>query len=193
MKLLKDLTIYLLTQTSCLISFKRLSNIYEVSPDIVQAYCGYIEEAFLMSSLSIGSLKAAEQQRNPKKYHVHDLGFRNIANLSTLHEKEKLIETAVYHMLSQQENEGIFYWKKVQEVDLVVREGVDFTQFIQVTYNIENRDTLKRELDALIEVHQVYPQAKKILIVSQWSDFSMEIPDFIQVIPLWRFLLNYIG
>lgn len=190
MKLLKDLTVYLLTQTSCLISFKRLANIYDVSLDVVQAYSAYIEEAFFIHSLLICSLKAAEQQRNPKKLHVHDLGFRHIANLSALLEKGKLIETSVYHVLNQQENDGIFYWKKTHEVDLVVREGVDFTKFIQVTYNVENSDTLKREIDALIEVHHHYPQAKKMLIISQWSEFSMRIPDFIQVIPLWRFLLG---
>ncbi len=187
--LLRDLAVYLFTQTSCLISYKRLANIYNVSQDIIHAYCDYIEEAFLVHFIPICSLKMADQQRNPKKLHVHDLGFRHIANLSALYEKGKLIETAVYHALNQQENDGIFYWKKTHEVDFVVRRGVDFDQFIQVTHSIENKDTLQREINALIEAHQYYPQAKKIFIVEQWGNFSDEIPDFIQVMPLWRFLI----
>lgn len=190
LSLLKDLAVYLLTQTSCLISYKRLAHIYDVSSDIIQAYCGYIEEAFLMNSLSVCSLKAAERQRNPKKIHAHDLGFRRIANFSAFADKGKIMETAVFHALNRKENDGIFYWKKNQEVDFVVKNGVDFTQFIQAAYDVENDSTLMREVNALAEVHHLYPHAEKILVLSRWTELAMDVPGYIQVMPLWRFLLN---
>lgn len=190
LNLLKDLAVYLLTQTSCLVSYKRLANIYGVSPDIIQTYTRYIEEAFLINTLSICSVKEAERQRNPKKVHAHDLGFRHISNFSTSSDKGKLVETAVFHALNQKENNGIFYWKKTQETNLVVRQGVSFTQFIQATYELENNDTLKREINALTEAHEAYPNAEKILVVSQWTKLSANIPDYIKIVPLWRFLLG---
>lgn len=190
LRLLKDLAVYLLTQTSCLISYTRLANIYDVSPNIIQTYCQYIEEAFLLNTLSICSVKEAERQRNPKKIHAHDLGFRHIANFSTSSDKGKLVETAVFHALNQKENDGIFYWKKAQETDFVVRQGVTYKQFIQATYDVENNDTLKREIKALTEAHEAYPNAEKILVVSQCAELSGELPDYIKVVPLWKFLLS---
>lgn len=191
LNLLKDLAVYLLTQTSCLVSYKRLANIYDVSPDIIQTYSRYIEEAFLTSSLSICSLKEAEKQRNPKKIHAHDLGFRRIANLSISSDKGKLIETSVFHALNQKEHDGIFYWKKNQEIDFVIKNGIDFSHFIQVAYDIENKATLNREINALIEAHSIYPNAKKTLIIAQWTELPDDIPAYIDIIPLWRFLLLY--
>lgn len=190
LKLLKDLTVYLLTQTSCLISYTRLANIYGVSADIIQTYIRYLEDAFLINTLSICSVKEAERQRNPKKIHVHDLGLRHIANFSTSSDQGKLVETAAFHALNQKENDGIFYWKKEQETDFVIRQGVNYTRFIQATYDIENNDTLKREIKALTEVHEAYPNAEKILVVSQWAELLSEIPDYIKVVPLWKFLLR---
>lgn len=190
LRLLKDLAIYLLTQTSCLISYTRLANIYAVSPDIIQTYCRYLEEAFLINTLSICSVKEAERQRNPKKIHAHDLGFRHIANFSTSSDKGKLVETAVFHALNQKENDGIFYWKKAQEADFIVRQGINYTRFIQATYNIEHNETLKRELKALTEAHEAYPNAEKTLIVSHWTELADKVPEYINVIPLWKFLLR---
>ncbi len=189
--LLKDLTIYLITQTSCRITFKRLANIYNVSQTIIQNYCSYIEESFLLSFLAIYSQKASEVNRNPKKVHCHDLGFRNIANMESTAEFGKLTETCVYNQLTRLTNDGIYYWKDKGEVDLVLREGTDLTKFIQVVYDgLENEKTLNREISSLIDAHEKFPRAEKILITAKWPQkLADNIPAFIEVIPLWRYLI----
>lgn len=192
MRLLREIAIYLLTQTSCRITYKRLAQVYDVSQSVIQNYCGYIEEAFLVNFLSIYSRKAAEINRNPKKTHCQDLGFRHIAKMSSTLELVKLIETCVYNQLSRQENDGIFYWKGLGEIDLVLREGTELTQFIQVAYDgLDDESVLTRETRSLVEAHEKYPNARKFLITATWPrNLSKNIPDFIQVIPLWHFLLG---
>ncbi len=192
MRLLKDLAIYLLTQTSCRITFKRLAQIYEVSQNIIQNYCGYIEESCLVSFLSVYSRKAAEINRNPKKTHCHDLGFRHIANMSSTLELGKLIETCVYNQLIRQENDGIYYWNDSGEIDLVLREGIEPTRFIQVTYDgLDDSNILTRETRSLIAAHEKYPEAEKLLITATWSrNLAKKMSDFIRVMPLWHFLLE---
>lgn len=189
LKLLKDLAVYLLTQTSCLITYKRLANIYNVSLDVIQAYVSYLEEAFLIHTFSICSLKSSEIQRNPRKIHIHDVGFRQIASVSTSEDKGKLIETLVYQQLQYHKDNEIFYWKKEQEIDLVIKQGIEYRYFVQVAHNVENIETLKREISALKKIHEHYPNAEKILIVAQWEK-DISAPSFINVIPLWRFLVN---
>lgn len=191
-RLLKDITIYLLTQTSCRITFKRLAQVYNVSQSVIQNYCNYIEESFLVSFLSIYSRKAAEINRNPKKVHCHDLGFRHISNMSSTLELGKLIETCVYNQLTRQENDGIYYSKDTGEVDLVLRRGTDLIQFIQVVFDgLDDDNVITRETKSLIDAHEKYPKAEKLLIIATWPrNLSKAIPNFIRVIPLWHFLLQ---
>jgi len=192
MRLLKDIAIYLLTQTSCRITYKRLAQVYDVSQSIIQNYCGYIEESFLVSFLSIYSQKAAEINRNPKKTHCHDLGFRYISNMSSTLDLGKLSETCVYNQLTCQENDGIYYWKDFGEVDLVLRMGTEPQKFIQVVYTgSDNEMVLSREIRSLVEAHEKFPKAEKLLVTTTWPrHFPKNIPKFIKVIPLWHFLLN---
>ncbi len=191
-RLLKDLAIYLLTQTSCKITFKRLAQIYSVSPSIIQDYCDYIEESFLISFISISSRKAAEINRNPKKTHCHDLGFRHIANMSSTIDFGKLVETCVYNQLNRTIHDGIYYWDENVEVDLVLRQGSELTQFIQVVYDgLDDDKILNREIRSLVDVHEKFPKAEKLLITANWPQhLEKDIPDFIRVIPLWQFLLD---
>ena len=51
---------------------------------------------------------------------------------------------------------SIFYWKNPQheEVDFVVKEGTKVKKLIQVCYNVDDIDTKKREVRALIKASQ---------------------------------------
>ena len=188
---LRNLAVYLLTQTGSLVSYQRIAKVFEVSLDLAHSYCQYLQEAFLVDWLPYYSQKAAERQRNPNKVYAIDLGLRNIVSLSASADEGHIIETAVYHALRQTDHDGIFYWKKENEVDFVIRQGVDITRVIQVTTDIEEQaHTLEREQKALVEIEQYFSEAEQSLIVGKMPKERDLKNKKIELISLLSFLLN---
>lgn len=190
---LRNLAIHLLTQTASLISFKRLANMFQVSSDLAQAYCQYLQEAFLIEFAPFYSLKAAERTRNPKKIHVIDPGFRKITSLSHSADNGRVIETLVHNELLRRKNDGIFYWKQHNEIDLLIRQGNTITHLIQIAFEgLENEKVFKREVTSLLKAKNVFKEANLFLITwdlpLNWKQ-PKETQENIHVIPLWKFLL----
>lgn len=185
---LRDLAVYLLTHSGSLVSFQRLSKIFEVSLDLARSYCKYLEEAFLVGFVPFYSRKAAERQRNPHKVYAVDLGLRNAVSLSSSEDNGHLLETAVYHALQQTKNDGIFYWKKTGEVDFAIKKANTIYDLIQVVAKITpDSQTLDREVRALAEAKEKFPQAKKSLILGEIPPQEIAL---VTMTPIWQFLLN---
>lgn len=190
---LKNIAVHALTNTSTLMSYKRLADVFQVSQELAQAYLNYLKEAFILDFLPFYSLKSSERSRNPFKVHALDLGLRRIASLSTSTDETKLIETQVHHALLQgQQGNGIFYWKDEGEIDFLIQSGVTVTQLIQVVYAGLNRpEVVQRELGGLEKALAVFPKAKASLIA--WDPNIAPTLDRypnIEIIPLWQFLLS---
>ena len=85
----------------------------------------------------------------------------------------------------------IFYFKSnEQEVDFVVKQGLDVKQLIQVTYASGKDEIEKREIRALIKASEEL-KCKNLLCIT-W-DFEGEERirrRKIKFVPLWKWLLN---
>ena len=185
---LRNIAIYLLTQTSSLISFQRLSNQFEVSLDLAKAYFSHLEQAFLVYSLPYYSLKASERVRHPQKIHAVDLGFREITQISASPDYGKLTETVVHNYL-RQKNAELYYWKSKGELDLLVREGIHVKHLMQVVYDgLDHIKTRDRELAVFAEAKKQFPKAESWIVTQHMP--KNPLPPSIRVMPLWLFLLS---
>lgn len=190
-QMLRSLAVHLLTQTASLVSFKRIAGIFDVSLDLARTYCGYLEEAFLVSFAELYSLKTAERLRHPKKVHALDTGLRNAVSMSGAPDRGRLAETVVFQSLARRANDGLYYWLGSCEVDIAVRRGNEIRQLVQVAYDLEGSEVWQRELAALAEAKQAWPLAERRLIAGRASD----LPDDLQnedaeVTHLWHFLIE---
>lgn len=188
---LRALAVHLITHTGSLVSFNRLANLFGVSTMLIQDYCQYLQETFLLELMPFFSLKIAERRRNPQKIYALDCGLRNQICLSLSPDQGKSIESIVFNTLKQRGYE-VYYWKNRGEVDFVIRQGNTIVSVIQVmAEGCNNEKTLKRELEALKEAAQSFPQAKPCLIVAE-NDISVDITGVasLHIIPLWQFLLE---
>lgn len=189
---LRNIAVHVLTNTSTLVSYKRLADIFQVSQDLAQSYITYLEEAFIIHSLSFYSLKASERTRNPFKVHALDLGLRKVASLSASMDETKLIETQVHNTLLRKKTDGIFYWKGEGEIDFLIQSGVAVSQLIQVAYAGLNRpEVAARELGGLQKAIKKFPMAKASVITWELGEvFNREQYPEIEIVPLWHFLLS---
>ncbi|HEX9737225.1 MAG TPA: AAA family ATPase [Thermoanaerobaculia bacterium] len=194
LSLLRNLAVYLLGQTASFISAERLARIFSVSSELARTYCGYLEEAFLVSFVPFYTLKTAERLRRPRKVYAVDTGLRNAVCLTGSPDHGRLMETAVHGALERVGHDGLFYWKDEVEVDFAVRRGLSVRSLIQVVgEGLEKVAVRTRELRSLERARSAFPQAERFLVAGSlpgpgsMPGEASEDPE-VRWIPLWRFL-----
>ena len=183
---LRNIAVFLITQTGCLFSINRISKLFQISLEMASNYCSFIQGSFLVDYLPYFSLKTAERNRNPQKIHVNDLGLRQIASISLSMDYGKCAETLIYQHLQRKFRNDIFYWKGEQEVDFVIRSGNAIHSILQVAYDdLDDENTRQRELMSLEKAKAEFKNAEANLIVGKVP----KSPDKLMT-PLWLFLLG---
>ncbi len=190
---LRNIAVHLLTNTSTLVTYKRIADVFQVSQDLAQAYIHHLTDAFMIKLLSFYSLKASERTRNPMKVHAIDLGLRKVASLSASMDETKLIETQVHNTLTRTKQEDLYYWKGMGEIDVLTQNGVSVTELYQVVYaGLDKPDVAERELGGLQKALKQFPQAKPFVITASVGEiFNQHQYSNINIIPLWHFLLEH--
>jgi len=199
-KQIEDLANYLISNIANEYSYNSLSKIGEIkSSHTVEKYLGYLEETFILFSLSRFSYKVKEQLASNKKIYCIDNGFIQSKAFNASHNFGALYENAVAVELKKQELNGkinFYYWKNQQqeEVDFVIKEGLKVKQLIQVCYNLESTNTNNREMRALLKASKDL-KCNNLLIINSDKEGEEEgewfgIKGKIKFIPLGKWLLE---
>lgn len=192
-KTLKDMAAYLISNYSSFISYNKLKNIFNIkSVHTIENYVSYIEESYLIFQLFSFSFKLKERLISPKKIYAIDTGMINAVSSKTFDNKSRLIENIVFLELLRVYGKETFYYKSKQqeEVDFVLKEGLKAKQLIQVCYSLDDEDTKKREIRALLKASEEM-KCKNLLVIT-WDFESEEKVDKKKIIykPLWMWLLE---
>lgn len=187
---------YLINNISNQYSFRKLANVLKFKSDVtLEKYLRYLEEAYLVFSLSGFSAKIGERLRSPKKVYTVDNGF--VASKAVQHSPDtgKLMENLIFTELVKrgfEPNRELFYYKtrNGREVDFAIRNGYLTTELIQVCYDLRNSDTQQRETKALFEASDEL-KVKKLTVLT-WDEKRTVTKDgmTIQFKPLWAWLLE---
>ncbi len=169
-------------------SFTRLANIVSSAGQKVQTstiieYIKYMEETWLLLSVSNFAAKFAEKE-SAKKYYFRDNG---ILNLFLTDPETSLLENRVAIELKKRYGDEVYFYNKTVEVDFYVPEK---EWLIQVAYSIAEEETREREISALLKVAK-HLNAKRLAIITYNEEETIIVNDInIEVIPLWKWLLK---
>lgn len=168
---------------------------YKIGKTTLLHYLNYVENSYFIHSLPIFSPKVKEQLQYPRKVYFIDNGFINSLstrfskNLGRLYENLVAVELLRRH---SKENGELYYWKdsRGKEVDFVVKHDFKVKQLIQVCYDIEDYDTRKREINALLKASEEL-KCRDLLVITSGYDAEEKIKGKkIIYIPLWKWLLE---
>ncbi len=168
---------------------------HHIGKTTVLNYLGHIESSYFIHSVPIFSYKIKDQMQYPRKVYIIDNGF--ISSISTKFSKDmgRLYENMVAVELlrrGSKDNFDVFYWKdqRGKEVDFVIRKDLKIEQLIQVSYDVSDYDTKKREVTALIKASDAL-NCENLLIINSSYDAVEEIKGKkIVFVPLWKWLLS---
>jgi len=185
--LIKTMIKYLLTNVSSLFTvnsyYNSIKKEFSVKKDTIGEYLSYLEDAYIVFTLNLFSYSLKQQQSNPKKIYCIDNGLRNAVSFKFSKDEGKLAENLVFVEL-QRRNKDLYYWKKKNEVDFVIKETNQDLKIINVCYSNEIDE---RELKGLLEFKKEFKKTKEMIIITK--DLEKK-ENNIKFIPLWKWLLE---
>ncbi|MBE6251437.1 MAG: ATP-binding protein [Bacteroidales bacterium] len=190
---LKRLTHHILNETPTLIVKETLQKIIGIKSErTLGNYLMYLNQTYLISTISKYSSKSRERARNEKSYAI-DVAFMDKRENAFCGENLGWrLETLVYLELLRRkagsENDIYYYQGRSAETDFVVCDGNKTLAVYQVSYDISNAKTRKREIKGCIAGAKATKCDKIFLITDHESEVIEEDGYTIQVIPIWEWL-----
>ncbi|MDP3433418.1 MAG: ATP-binding protein [Bacteroidota bacterium] len=167
-------------------SFNRLANVVsssgkKISTDTVIDYLGYLKESWLIFPVENICAKLAEKEAN-KKYYFIDNG---ILNLFLVDPSTSLLENQVAIQLRRWYGDDVYFYHHGIEVDFYIP---DVQLAVQVCYSLQDPETRKREINALLKMSKRIEVIRWIIITKDEEDTISEQGIRIEVIPAWKWL-----
>jgi uncharacterized protein len=169
-------------------SYNRIANIAstvgkKISVDTVIDYMTYLQESWLILPFENIAAKLKDKEAN-KKYYFIDNG---ILNLFLIDPVTSLLENQVAIRMRQLYGDRAYFYNQNVEVDFVV---YDEALAFQVSYSLNDPDTEKREVDALIKLNKALPM-RQLTIITKEEEREIKVGEVvIHVVPIWKWMLT---
>lgn len=168
-----------------------LSQGFKISKNTLYSYFSLLEESFFVFSLPKFSASIRNKDNALSKSYLCDVGFAKLIETSA--DKGRKIENVVFLELKRRQGAltELCYWKNYpqqEEVDFVVKEGT-VRQLIQVCANLDDPDTKKREVRALLKASEEL-QCNNLVVITESLESEENVKNkHIIYVPLWKWLL----
>lgn len=190
---LKRLAHHILNETPTLIVKDTLQNIIGIKSErTLGNYLMYLNQTYLISTISKYSSRSRERARNEKSYAIDVAFMDKRENAFSGENIGWRLETIVYLELLRRkavtENDIYYYQGRSAEADFVVCDGNKTLAVYQVSYDISNDKTRKREIKGCIAGAKATKCDNIFLITDHESEIIEEDGYTIQVVPIWEWL-----
>ena len=166
------------------------SNGVSVSKDDLYNWADWAVEAYLFVRYPKYSHSLVKENQSLRKYYVIDTGMRQAVLMPQSEDKGKLLENIVALELFRRRgaDRKMFYWQDGRECDFVVQREEHVEELIQVTWDIEDEDTRKREIDGIKEAAKGTKCAKLTIVTRERKETIEEDGFNIEVVGIEEWL-----
>jgi len=186
---LKNLCIYVISNTAKLISPSKLTSIIGVkSPSTVLEYLSYFESSYLLSLIPRFSYSVKGQMLSEKKIYVVDNGLVNVASISASKDMGRKFENAVYWSIRRKTKNIWYFSDGNSECDFIYKLDDDYFA-IQVCYEM-NGDNQEREINGLLAALKFFNRSEGIILTVDQTDKILIDGYKINVVPAYQFDLS---
>lgn len=165
----------------------------KVSKDDLYDWASHACDIFMFIRIANYSKSLQKIENSQPKYYCIDNGLRDAVLLPQSDDDGKKLENTVFLQLYRRRTPiyQIYYYQGKGECDFVVQRGVDINQLIQVTWNMADEETRRREINGLVEAADV-TGCDNLLIITADSNEEIKLDSgaVIHVVPAWRWLLE---
>jgi len=186
---LKNLCIYVMSNTAKLISPSKLTSIIGVkSPSTVLEYLTYFESSYLLNLIPRFSYSVKGQMLSEKKIYVVDNGLVNVASISASKDMGRKFENAVYWSFRRKTKNIWYFSDGNSECDFIYKLDDDYFA-IQVCSEM-NGDNQEREINGLLAALKFFNLTEGIILTVDQTDKILIDGYKINVVPAYQFDLS---
>ncbi len=193
-KLIKELGIYLASNTANLYSINQLSKTFDASVNTIQSYLSDLNMAYLFFYMDKFSFSFKGQVNSRSKSYCIDTGLLNAVGFKFSEDRGRILENIVFLELTRYGNKNEIYYHRdaatSKECDFIVKEGLKISLAIQVTESLDNEKTRKREFDGLVDAMRTHKLKEGLILTDDEFDNIKYQKLKIKVRPIWFWLLN---
>ena len=188
---LKELVYFLVSNIGKPFSYNSLTKIVGVkNPTTIKNYLEYIENTYLLFSLSKFDFSVKAQLRNSKKIYAIDNAMIRRLGFHFSGEEGRLLENLVYLELRRRGGEIYYHNSASSECDFIVRDGYQVVKAIQVCFFMENVETRQREIKGLLDALNCYNLSHGYIITNSQEEVIQMEDKTIHIMPCWKWLLE---
>jgi len=116
-------------------------------------------------------------------------------NCLEFHDNFKIIDYRIEYQVYKDQNQppfgrGLYFAKGKKECDFILIDRDRVIALIQVCWSIENPDTLKREIDGLIELSS-YFKCDRLMLITSSDEKELNVSGLsIKIVSAWKLLLQ---
>ena len=165
-----------------------------VAKDAVHAMLGHLLDAFLLSAVPLATDSERKRNSNPRKLYPADPGFVRAFDASGRATLGHALETVVLNELERRRTEvGYVKTDDGLEVDFLARQLAGGEELVQVCADLSDRETLSREMRALMVAAKERPRAVRRLLVFDRDALARVSAPGVEVRPVYEWLLAAAG
>lgn len=190
---IKELGIYLATNSAKNFSYRSCATALGMHPTTIMDYCSYFYEIFLFTELYKFDYSLKNQMSNDKKIYIADTGLANAISFRFSEDQGRILENIVHNELKRHQKE-IYFHKQKYECDFIIKKELKISEAIQVTKTLSDPAVKQREYRGLLEAMHIY-QLKTGLILTMNEEGLEEIGEGnekkqIKILPVWKWQLT---
>jgi len=186
---LKDLALYLVTNSGSSISYSTLKKVTGIkSLSTIKRFIDHLDEAYLMQKVERFSFSIKKQKAIPAKIYSSDIGFLHSVSFNFSRNDGPILENLVLNHLLRK-NREVYYHLESKECDFIVKDGLKVSKAIQVSYSLFDPVTRKRELLGLFDAMKCYGLKEGMIITFDEEEMMKKGGYEVKVIPAWKWIL----
>lgn len=165
----------------------------KVSKDDLYDWANYACGIFMFLRVPNYSKSLQKIESSQPKYYCIDNGLRDAVLLPQSDDDGKKLENTIFLHLYRRRLliDRIYYFQGKGECDFLIQRGIDIHRLIQVTWDMSDDATRRREINGLLEASEV-TGCRDLYIITAYSSEEIALDNglTIHVLPAWRWLLE---
>ena len=158
----------------------------KIGKNTLYEFLEYVQNTYLALTLQKYDNSLINKELGEKKIYSIDIGLNNATEFRFSDDIGKSLENAVFLELKRKEFDIYYYRTSKSECDFLVFDKNTISDVIQVTFDMSDENTKKREIKGLIEACKNFDLKSGIIITFDSEDELIENGIKIKIIPFYK-------
>ena len=158
----------------------------KIGKNTLYEFLEYVQNIYLALTLQKYDNSLINKELGEKKIYSIDIGLNNATEFRFSDDIGKSLENAVFLELKRKEFDIYYYRTSKSECDFLVFDKNTISDIIQVTFDMSDENTKKREIKGLIEACKNFDLKSGTIITFDSEDELIENGIKIKIIPFYK-------